>query len=344
MKNTSTTILLVAFLAISPFLSLQASVNTAPNHWATQLRHTVQYRFQHLDFPFQAQYSKKVERIILDYLGPGRLETEKMLGRTSLYFPIFEYYLDAYDLPEELKYIPFIESRLLPKAQSSAGASGLWQFMPATARGYGLKSTDHLDERLDPHRSTQAAVEMLSELYQDFGDWSLALAAYNCGPGRVKKAIKKTGCHNFWDIKAFLPKQTQKYIPAFLAALYVARYHQSHDLYPKSPKHLPIDNYSMKLHQRISFKEIAATTNLSLEVIRKLNPGYIKEVVPASETGHFIVLPAKAICALKNDKSYSSPFSISGLACNNSKPVEDRGLNPVQFSSLDFSFKLKNLL
>lgn len=292
-----TCISLVAILAIISLAPLQAnvpiSITDAQNTKTVQIHQTVQHRFQSLDFPFQARYSKQIEQVILDYLGPGRRETEKILDRSTVYFPIFEHYLKKYNLPVELKYIPFIESRLQPHAKSSSGAIGLWQFMPATARGYGLKTNEYLDERLDTHRSTEAAVEMLSELYRNFGDWSLALAAYNCGPGRVKRAMRKTGCNNFWDIKAFLPKQTQKYIPAFLAAIYVVQYSQNHQIFSNIPLHLSAKNNSVKVYQGLCFQDIAATCNLPLQEIKRLNPGYLKQVVPKSKQGHFVVLPSQ---------------------------------------------------
>ena len=178
----------------------------------------------------------QVKKSIARLLNSGRRETEKFLGKGVLYFPVFDQYLERYQLPEELRFLPVVESRLKPNATSAAGASGLWQFMPATARAYELNVNRKVDERLDPHKSTEAAVSLLADLYEEFGDWGLALAAYNCGPSRVKRAIRKTGCNNFWDIRKYLPRQTQQYIPAFLAAVYVCRNFELHNLEPRFPE------------------------------------------------------------------------------------------------------------
>ena len=297
---TSITII-VLFLFLCPEQSIASPmVKAKPISESEQLQDQVRKSFDDLRFPFPVQYNQQVEQYIIEYLTNGRRETEKLLGRTTVYFPLFEHYLQEHQLPDELKYIPFIESRLQPDAKSAVGATGLWQFMPATARSYRLKTTDNLDERLDPHRSTQAAVALLAQLHKEFGDWGLALAAYNCGPGRVKKAIRKTGCDNFWDIQYLLPRQTQKYIPLFLAASYVVKHAHRYGIAALVPKHLPVDNYSVKVHQTVTFAEIAHLANLPIDVIRRLNPGYLRQVVPANNEGRYVILPAQAACALED--------------------------------------------
>lgn len=326
MQRPWTSITLIALLTIACIEILQArsaiTTTSTQKNETEQLRSVVQRQFQCLDFPFPAQYNRQVEQIILSYLLPGRRATEYVLGRSALYFPIFEHYLKAKQLPLELKYIPFIESRLQPYAQSSVGAMGLWQFMPATARQYRLKTSSELDERLDPHRATEAAVELLAQLYDEFGDWSLALAAYNCGPGRVRKAMRETGCDTFWDIQGLLPRQTQRYIPAFLAAIYVAQYYMAHDINPKAPRHLPVDNYSLKVHQRLTFEQIAATYDLSVDVIRRLNPGYIKRVVPSSGQGRYIILPAATVNRIAEGVAYGgSPVNASEVLVHHPPPT-----------------------
>jgi len=175
----------------------------------------------------------KVKRLIRKQLKQGRRSTEASLGRAAVYFPVFEHYLQLYSLPVELKCIPFVESRLLVRAQSSAGARGLWQFMDYTAREYNLKVNETEDERLDPLRSTEAAMRLLSDLYDEFENWLLALAAYNCGPGNVRKAIRLAGSRNYWELEQHLPRQTRHYIPAFFAAAYVVKHYGQHGLQPK---------------------------------------------------------------------------------------------------------------
>ena len=293
-------VLLILLCTKQPDAAPIVSIIPAQKQESISLKEVVKEQFHHLEFSFSARYNQQVEQYILEYLTLGRRETEKMLGRSSLYFPLFEYYLSKSQLPDELKFIPFIESRLQPYAKSSVGATGLWQFMPATARHYQLKTSDAIDERLDPHRSTQAAIELLAQLYEAFGDWSLALAAYNCGPGRVKKAIRMTDCHNFWDIKHLLPKQTQRYIPAFMAAAFVVEFAELHGIEPRAPKQLPLEHYSIKVHQGLTFAKISAITNLSTDVIRRLNPGYIQQIIPDSQAGRYVILPAQAACMLED--------------------------------------------
>ncbi len=184
-----------------------------------------------LDLPIPKRAA--VKRLIWKQLKQGYRSTEATLGRAAVYFPVFEHYLQLYRLPVELKCIPFVESRLLARAQSSAGARGLWQFMDYTARAYNLEVNETTDERLDPLRSTEAAMRLLTDLYDEFENWLLALAAYNCGPGNVRKAIRLAGSRNYWQLEQYLPRQTRHYIPAFFAAVYVVKHYEQHGLQPK---------------------------------------------------------------------------------------------------------------
>ena len=263
----------------------------------------VKERLAQLNLPINVVSNAQVMTRIRQYVTAGRNETEVILGRTVVYFPIFEHYLQKYKLPKELKYLPMIESGLRPTVKSGVGAAGMWQLMPITARYNGLLVDQQVDQRLDPYASTEAAVKMLDFLYRQFGDWGLVLAAYNSGHGRVKKAIKLAGgSKDYWTVKQYLPKETQKYVPAFIAAAYVAQYYSSHDLQPvlSTKMTLAQDTRLIQLTQGISFNQIAQATGLSLSTIKTLNPAYIQSRIPAYKNGHNVVLPSSSIASLRN--------------------------------------------
>lgn len=259
----------------------------------------IKERLHLLDIPFQVEYSTEISNYIRKYATSGYKGTQNILGRSTLYFPIFEHYLKIYQLPVQLKYLPMVESRLRPQATSGVGAAGLWQFMPTTAKHYSLKIDQYLDERRDPYKSTEAAVKMLADLYEQFEDWSLVLAAYNCGPTRVRKAIRIAGCSNFWEIKKYLPQETQNYVPAFVAAAYIDNYYSLHDLSPKYPSMEMQDTRTLLVHQYMTFKDIAYKCNINEDLIASLNPGYIKRIIPTSYSGNYLVLPTEAVDAFK---------------------------------------------
>ena len=230
---------------------------------------------------------------IESYLVRAKPNTEKMLGKTGLYLPIFEHFLALHGLPDFLKFLPVAESRLRPTVVSSCGAAGLWQFMPETARHHGLRINDYVDERLAPYRATKAAVDMLATLYQDFGDWALVLAAYNCGPQRVQEAMIATGCSNYWDIRHLLPRQTQKYVPSVLAAVYVGQHYDKHQLHPK-PQRWMEDFRMVPIYGRISFRKISRICGLSESYLEYLNPAYIQGIIPGSSKPYYLILPTAA--------------------------------------------------
>lgn len=177
----------------------------------------IQQRINSLNSPVEVKIDSVVVAYIKDYVVYGQKATPYLIGRTALYFPIFEHYLKVYRLPEQLKYLAVIESQLQPHAESQVGATGLWQFTEATARQFHLAINEHVDERRDPIRSTEAAVAYLSQLYNKYRDWALVLAAYNCGPARLNQAISAAGERNFWKLRSYLPKETQMYIPRFFS-------------------------------------------------------------------------------------------------------------------------------
>ncbi len=236
---------------------------------------------------------------IKSYLIHGRRNTEKLLGKTKRFFPLFEDHIQRYKLPDALKYLPMIESRLEPYAKSTAGAAGLWQLMPSTARALGLVIESKVDERKDPIKSTRVALGYLKKQYKRFGTWELALAAYNCGSGNVQKAINKGGSKDFWKIKQYLPKETQRYISKFIAVDFVVNHYKDYNIKPRLPKAQLIYTRTKKIKEGFTFKEIAKMTGISKSIIKKLNPSYRQNLVPASKNGNYLILPRKGMIAFQ---------------------------------------------
>lgn len=245
------------------------------------------------------RYDKIVRSYIRTYTILDRTKAERILGHQLMYFPIFEAYLDKYRLPEELKYLPVVESGLLPKALSRAGARGLWQFMPPTGEYFGLTINEHIDERCDPHAATEAAMKYLARLYERFHDWELAIAAYNSGGGRVSRAMKRARSTDFWQVKAYLPRETANYVPAFIAATYLMQYYKAHDLQPQYPSLDAQLTDRILVRHRLSFYEIAQVTELPLNLIEQLNPAYEKLYIPANQRGLPLVLPRRVLPQLR---------------------------------------------
>lgn len=237
------------------------------------------------------RFTSVVKSYINTYTVKKRQHTEAMLGRISIYFPMFEKYLSENNLPVDLKYLSIVESALNPKAVSRSGAVGLWQFMPPTGKENGLKINSTVDERRDPHKSTLAAAKYLKKQYKRYNNWELALAAYNGGPGRVNRAIKRGRSKNFWRIKRYLPKETQNYVPAFIAATYVVNYYPEHNLVPVYPEIDLQMTELIKIYKKISFREIEQTTGVPMHLIERLNPSYKKKYIPGSRQGSNLVLP-----------------------------------------------------
>ena len=229
-------------------------------------------------------YNKVVRQHINKYATQRKL-VSFILGISHFYMPLFESVVDKYGVPNELKYLPVIESAMKPTAISPVGAKGLWQFMHATGRIYGLKSNNFIEERFDPIKSTDAAIRHLRDLYNAFGDWQLALAAYNCGAGNVKKAIQRSGGkRNFWQIYSYLPRETRGYVPAFIAATYILTYHKEHGICPMEPK-TPIATDTLHINRNLHFEQISNLCNVSVEELRAINPQYVRDIIPGqSET------------------------------------------------------------
>ncbi|TLX77819.1 LysM peptidoglycan-binding domain-containing protein [Labilibacter sediminis] len=251
-------------------------------------------RLQSLESPLEFPFNSKVKAYIQLYTEKKRQQVEIMLGLSDYYFPIFEEALDAAELPMELKYLPIIESALNPRAFSRAGASGLWQFMYGTGKMYGLKVDSYIDDRRDPVKSSQAAVNFLKDLYKQYGDWYLVIAAYNCGPGNVNKAIYRSGGkRDFWQIYYRLPRETRGYVPAFIAAAYAMNYHEEHVIYPREADIVQATDTIM-ISELLHFKQVSAVTGIPVQTLRDLNPQYRRDVVPAQKKAYALTIPVDA--------------------------------------------------
>lgn len=234
---------------------------------------------------------EKVRLQIVEYVGDGRYGANIILGRTPMYFPSIEKELLIRDMPQELKYLPIVESHLNPRARSHRGAVGMWQFMPATARTMGLEMDHYIDERRNVLRSTRAALDYLQELYDIYEDWTLAIAAYNCGTPRMNRAIRAAGSTDFDKVKYYLPGETRNYIPRLIAASYLVNFYHLHNLDPRYPDLDLIDTESYTTYREWTFEELEAKTGVPMTYIRRLNPMYFRNIIPANPLGHEVVLP-----------------------------------------------------
>lgn len=295
--------LVVLMLVAATTLANNTHLNINPSSdWDSYTDSQIKERLTQLDLPLEVVSNNQVISRIRQYTTAGRRDAELILGRTYVYFPIFEHYLKQYNLPEELKYLPMIESGLRPTVKSGVGATGLWQLMSITARYNGLTVDGQVDQRMDVYASTEAAVKMLDFLYKQFGDWGLVLAAYNSGHVRVKKAMKLAGTNNYWVVKEYLPAETQKYVPAFIAAAYLANNYHLHGMQPNVTASVSLvqNTRVIKVKQAISLSQIAKATGLDYNTVAILNPAYILGTIPASKDGHNVVLPDNTTSAFRN--------------------------------------------
>ncbi len=237
-----------------------------------------------LETPFELTYNKEVKNFIYLYASKKRNLTARMLGLAELYFPLFEETLDRYNMPLEIKYLAIVESALNPAAGSHMGAKGLWQFMYGTGKVYGLKVTSMVDDRYDPYKSTVAACEHLSDLYDIYNDWSLALAAYNSGAGNVNRAIRRAGgTKNYWAIWPFLPRETRGYVPAFIAVNYVMNYYAEHNIYPLRPSLFYYNVDTVTVADILAFDQLNEMLDIPMDELKFLNPQFKLEIIPATE-------------------------------------------------------------
>lgn len=237
-------------------------------------------RLMRMPTVMEMSYNDIVRSCIDRYMVRLRRQVSYMLGAANFYMPIFEQALDTYQLPLELKFLPIIESALNPTAVSRAGATGLWQFMLATGKAYGLEVTSVSDDRRDPVKSSYAAARYLRDLYELFGDWNLVIAAYNCGPENINRAIRRSGGErDYWKIYPYLPKETRGYVPAFIAANYAMTYYCEHGICPMSSK-LPVKTDTVMIDRNVTFQQVAQVCGIDEDMIRSLNPVYRRDLVP----------------------------------------------------------------
>lgn len=292
--------------------------------------------------PIELSYNSAVKGFIDLYAIRKRQLTSRMLGLANFYFPMFEEYLDKYNMPLEMKYLAIVESALNPVATSKAGAKGLWQFMYNTGKMYGLKSTSFVEDRYDPFKATDAACRHLSDLYKIYDDWFLALAAYNAGAGNVNKAIRKAGgVKNYWIVWPYLPRETQGYVPAFIAVYYIMNYNQEHNLYPLDPGWVFYGVDTVSVSDVLSFDQINELLNVPIADLKFLNPAYKLGVIPATPTQKYILkLPKEfigdyvnneqALYSFKTRKGIERAWLQQQIAMNNKSLSTDKKVHVVR--------------
>ncbi len=255
--------------------------------------------------PFHIEYNQGLENIIKSFLKNRKRSFERLMAVSEYYFPLFEEAFDKQNVPLEIKYLAVVESALNPKAVSRVGATGLWQFMYQTGKQYGLKIDSYIDERSDPLKASEAAAQYMKNMYAIFGDWDLVLASYNSGPGNVAKAIRRSGGQqNYWNIRKNLPQETQGYVPAFLATMYIYEYHKEHGIKPeRAPiKHFATDTVMIK--RQMSFKQISDLIDIPVAQLQILNPSYKLNVVPSyRDQSHYLRLPQDKMAVFTSNES-----------------------------------------
>ncbi|MCW3786341.1 lytic transglycosylase domain-containing protein [Plebeiibacterium sediminum] len=246
--------------------------------------------------PIQLDYNETVQAYIDVYTVKRRDHLANIISRSKLYFPLFEEYLDKYNLPLELKYLAVIESALDPRAKSKSGAKGLWQFLYHAGTMFDLDVSTYIDERSDPILATEAACKYLEYLYRNFNDWQLALAAYNGGVGMVKNAIERSGGkRNYWELRPYLPTQVKGYVPAFIGALYAMKYAENYDINEVPAKYNFHEIDTVDIRKTLSFKQISDASGVSVDEVAFLNPTYTKEIIPVDSKPVSVFLPKKNI-------------------------------------------------
>ena len=249
-------------------------------------------RLQALPCVVELPYNQIVKRFILRYVQRGQKQVARMKRMSEYYFPIFEEALDRYGLPYELELMPVIESALNPQAHSHMGAAGLWQFMPATGKRYGLEINSLVDERMDPIKSTEAACRFLKAMYDVFQDWNLVIAAYNCGSGNVSKAIHRAGGkRDFWSIYPYLPRETRSYLPIFIAANYAMNYSDEHGICPAPLEKIMLTD-TILTNRRLHLEQVSTKLEIPLDELRRLNPQYTRDILPGGTT-YALCLPSE---------------------------------------------------
>ncbi len=307
-------IAIVLFMIVSYSLHSQNSVpNTKDADYPEWL---YQSRFKELDnkTPIKLEYNNQVQAYIDVYVKKRREHLSRIIGRSKYYFPIFEEYLSKYNLPLELKYLAIVESALDPRATSSSGAKGLWQFLYHAARMFDLKIDSYIDDRCDPVKSTIAACEYLEYLYRNLNDWQLALAAYNGGLGVVKKAIERSGGKtNFWELQPYLPAQVKSYVPAFIAVNYVMKYYKNHDI-TLEPFFIKFDEVdTVYINKPLTIKQVSDAAGVDSDIVKWLNPVFTKDFIPAAILPVRLFLPTSNISEFIENEPNLEPASYPNL-------------------------------
>lgn len=287
-----------------------------------------QQRLERLPRVISLPYNKVVRDCIDLYADRKRDLVRYMLGMADFYFPLIEQVLDEYGLPIELKYLAVVESALNPVALSRVGACGLWQFMLPTGKSYGLEINSLVDERRDPVKATRAACKYFKDMYAIYGDWNLVLASYNCGPGNVNKAIRRSGGKkDFWDIFPFLPKETRSYVPLFIAANYVMNYYCDHNLCPMQTS-LPLATDTVMVNNALHFQQVSDMLHIDVETLRALNPQYKRDIIPGNTEPSVLKLPAAATYAFVDKEDTVYTHRIEELLANCITPEDGSGSLP----------------
>ena len=260
-------------------------------HFTSSVSDSVlQQRLERLNTLIALPYNEAVRNYMILYSEKMPQKMSNIMALSQYYIPIFEEIFSHYGLPDELKYVAIIESALNPNAVSRVGAVGMWQFMIKTAKSYGLEVNSLVDERRDPFKSADAAARYLTDLYNIFGDWNLAVSAYNCGPGNVNKAIRRSGSRNYWDIYRYLPRETRGYVPAFVGSMYAMKYSKDYGL-SAGPMMLPAQVDTFEISRNLHFQQISDLTGVSIDELRGLNPQYVKDIIPGDSKTYILRMP-----------------------------------------------------
>ena len=295
-------------------------------------------RLSRMPTVMEMAHNNVVQQFIDRYASRLRGTIAYCLGAGNFYMPIFEEALETYQIPLELKYLPVIESALNPKAVSRVGAAGLWQFMPATGRQYNLQMNSLVDERRDPIKASYAAAHLLSDLYKVFGDWNLVIAAYNCGPGNVSKAIQRSGgSKDYWQIYPYLPRETRGYVPAFIAANYMMTYYSLHNICPMSSR-LPAQTDTVMVTKKIHLEQIAKVLNVDIEMLRALNPMYRHDIIPGNTEPYALRLPLSDVNRYIENEDAICNYKANELLTNRTI-VEVNDYTPTYYHKSKRSYK-----